>query len=50
MPNTTIPIDSDTRDRLRGYKVGDETYSDTIERLCDAHDTLENTTQVNRNE
>ena len=35
MADTTIPIDSDTRDRLRGEKVGDETYSDVIERLID---------------
>jgi predicted CopG family antitoxin len=41
MPDTTIPIDSDTRDRLRGYKRGGETYSETIERLCDAYDELD---------
>jgi hypothetical protein len=32
---TTIPIDSDVRDRLRAEKTGDETYSDVIERLLD---------------
>jgi predicted CopG family antitoxin len=30
---TTIPIDPDTRDRLRAEKVGNETYSDVIRRL-----------------
>ena len=35
MANTTIPIESDTRDRLRGEKVGNETYSDVINRLSD---------------
>jgi len=33
MSQTTIPIDSDTRDELRAEKVGNETYSDVIERL-----------------
>ncbi|WLW38123.1 hypothetical protein [Halorubrum tailed virus BLv36] len=33
MADTTIPIDSDTRDRLRAQKVGNETYSEVIERL-----------------
>jgi predicted CopG family antitoxin len=35
MADTTIPIDSDVRDRLRGEKVGNETYSDVITRLLD---------------
>ena len=35
MSDTTIPIESDTRDRLRGEKVGNETYSDVINRLID---------------
>jgi len=35
MPDTTIPIDSDVRDRLRGRKQGNETYSDVITRLLD---------------
>jgi len=35
MSQTTIPIDSDTRDELRAEKVGNETYSDVIERLID---------------
>jgi len=38
MADTTIPIDSDVRDRLRGEKVGDETYSDVITRLLDNND------------
>ena len=33
MADTTIPIDSDTRDKLRAQKVGNETYSEVIERL-----------------
>jgi len=33
MADTTIPIDSDVRDRLRAAKVGDETYSEVIDRL-----------------
>jgi len=33
MADTTIPIDSDVRDDLRGEKVGNETYSDVIARL-----------------
>ncbi|UBF23287.1 hypothetical protein M1M40_gp09 [Halorubrum tailed virus 29] len=39
MADTTIPIASDTRDRLRAQKVGNETYSDVIERLIDEEDT-----------
>ena len=35
MADTTIPIGSDTRDRLRGEKVGNETYTDVINRLID---------------
>jgi len=35
MADTTIPLDSDVRDRLRGCKVGNETYSDVIERLIE---------------
>jgi len=31
----SVPIDSDVRDRLRGEKVGSETYSDVITRLLD---------------
>jgi len=38
MADTTIPIDSDVRDRLRGEKVGSETYSDVITRLLDNND------------
>lgn len=38
MGKTTIPIKSDVRDRLRGRKVGDETYSDVIERLLENTD------------
>jgi predicted CopG family antitoxin len=38
MTDTTIPIESDTRDRLRGKKRGGETYSDVIERLIDSHE------------
>ena len=38
MADTTIPIDSDTRDRLRGEKIGNETYSDVIDRLIDEED------------
>jgi len=33
--DTTIPIESDVRDDLRGEKVGDETYSDLIARLIE---------------
>ena len=33
--DTRIPIDSETRDRLRGEKVGNETYTDVINRLID---------------
>lgn len=40
MPDTSIPIESETRDRLRGEKQGSETYSDTIERLIDERDRL----------
>ena len=38
MADTTIPIDSDVRDKLRGEKVGNETYSDVIERLIQDND------------
>lgn len=38
MARTTIPIDSDIRDRLRARKVGDETYSDVIRRLLEETD------------
>jgi predicted CopG family antitoxin len=38
MADTTIPIDSDTRDRLRGAKVGNDTYSEVIDRLLDEAD------------
>ena len=31
--DTRIPIDSETRDRLRGEKIGNETYTETIDRL-----------------
>lgn len=33
MDKTTIQIDSDTRDRLRAAKVGNETYDDVLDRL-----------------
>lgn len=36
--DTTIPIDSDVRDKLRAQKVGGETYSDVIERLIEDND------------
>jgi len=39
MADTTIPIDSDVRDRLRAAKVGDDTYSEVINRLLDEADT-----------
>lgn len=32
---TTIPIDSDVRDELRGMKQGNETYTEVIVRLMD---------------
>lgn len=35
MTDTTIPIKSRVRDRLRGEKEGNETYSEVIERLID---------------
>jgi len=35
MADTTIPIDSDVRDNLRGRKQGNETYSDVITRLLE---------------
>jgi len=41
MADTTIPIDSNVRDRLRGEKVGDETYSDVIARLLGEMKNLE---------
>jgi len=34
--DTTIPIESDVRDELRGEKIGNETYSDVIIRLIEA--------------
>lgn len=39
--HTTIPIDPDVRDKLRGEKVGNETYSDVIERLIPESNTDE---------
>jgi len=41
MADTTIPIEGDTRDRLRAAKVGGETYSDVINRLLDEADLNE---------
>jgi len=38
MADTTIPIESDTRDRLRALKVGNETYSELIDRLIGEHE------------
>lgn len=35
MADTTIPINSDVRDRLRGMKRGNETYTEVITRLMD---------------
>jgi predicted CopG family antitoxin len=35
---TTIPIDEDTRDKLRAQKVGSETYSEVIERLIQSQE------------
>lgn len=32
---TTIRVESDVRDRLRGLKVGNESYTDVLERLMD---------------
>jgi len=37
MADTTIPIDSDVRDDLRAEKVGNETYSEVIERLIESN-------------
>lgn len=31
--DTTIPIEADTRDKLRAEKIGGETYTEVIERL-----------------
>jgi predicted CopG family antitoxin len=41
MADTTIPIASDVRDRLRAEKVGNETYSEVITRLLNHHDQAE---------
>mgnify|MGYP000736431281 CR=1 FL=1 len=35
MDRRTIPIDKDTRDRLRGAKQDGETYDDAVNRLLD---------------
>jgi hypothetical protein len=35
---TTIPIEEDTRDKLRAQKVGSETYSEVIERLIQSQE------------
>jgi len=35
MADTTIPIKSDVRDRLRSRKVGGESYSQVIDRLLE---------------
>jgi len=35
MSDTTIPIESEVRDRLRAQKRGNETYSDVIIRLIE---------------
>lgn len=32
---TSIPLEDDTRDRLRAEKVGGETYDDVIRRLLE---------------
>lgn len=37
--DTSIPINSDVRDRLRAAKEGGETYSETIARLLNESDT-----------
>ena len=41
MADTTIPIASDVRDRLRAEKIGSETYSEVIIRLLNHHDQAE---------
>lgn len=35
MDRRTIPIDKETRDRLRGAKQDGETYDDTVNRILD---------------
>lgn len=36
--DTTIPIEADTRDKLRAEKIGGETYTEVIERLLEDED------------
>lgn len=45
---TTIPIESDTRDRLRGEKQGNETYTDVITRLLDRRKVVERSIKAAR--
>jgi len=41
MTDTSIRLDSDTRDRLRAAKQGGEKYDETINRLLDQADALD---------
>lgn len=41
MTDTRIPIESDTRDRLRAEKTGGESYTDTINRVLDTLEAVE---------
>jgi len=38
MSETSIRLKSETRDRLRAEKIGDETYDDVINRVLDSHE------------
>lgn len=39
--DTRIPLDSELRDKLRGMKEGDETYTELIERILSEKRELE---------
>lgn len=41
MSDTSIRLDSDTRDRLRAAKEGGENYAETVNRLLDQSDALD---------
>jgi len=41
MPETSIRLESDTRDRLRAAKEGGEKYDETLNRLLDQADALD---------
>lgn len=41
MSDTSIRLDSDTRDRLRAEKEGGEKYDETLNRLLDQADALD---------